>query len=171
MLRETPMKPTRNAPSSLTSTVAVSSKEGAVMATSLNALTQASVMLASSYKHFHWTVAGPHFAPLHALYDTHAALIAVHVDDLAERIIQLGGVPMALPGEVAAKSPLKAPESGVVAWRAQLAWLDAAHVAVIRHLTEAIADATDPGVADLLTRVVQDHQKMAWMIRASAHGA
>lgn len=165
------MKSARPPRALLTAVVAVPAKEASAMAASLNALVQASSMLTSAYKHFHWTVAGPHFAPLHALYDSHAETIAAHVDDLAERIVQLGAVPMVLPAEVAASSPLKAPDPGVVDWTTQLGWLEAAHIAVIRHLTEAISDATDPGVADLLTRLVQDHQKMAWMIRASLHGA
>lgn len=164
------MKTARPPRALLAAVVAVPAKESAAMAASLNALAQASSMLTSAYKHFHWTVAGPHFVSLHALYDTHATTLASHVDDLAERIVQLGAVPMILPADVAAASPLKAPDAGVGDWTAQLAFLESAHVALVRHLTEAISDATDPGVADLLTRIVQDHQKMAWMTRASLHG-
>ena len=43
-------------------------------------------------KQAHWNVKGPSFIALHQLFDTAAAEAAVYSDDLAERLVQLGGV-------------------------------------------------------------------------------
>ena len=57
--------------------------------------------LQTQLKQAHWNVKGPTFIGLHELFDKINEAVEDYVDDLAERVVQLGGWPMARP----ARSP------------------------------------------------------------------
>src|SRR3954468_19710930 len=48
--------------------------------------------LQTQLKQAHWNVKGPHFIALHELFDKIAEDVETHVDLIAERIVQLGGI-------------------------------------------------------------------------------
>jgi starvation-inducible DNA-binding protein len=50
------------------------------------------VDLQSQLKQAHWNVKGPSFIGLHELFDKIYGAVAGHVDLIAERIVQLGGI-------------------------------------------------------------------------------
>lgn len=77
------MRTTRNDLASATRTT--------VIATLAPALATA-IDLALAAKQAHWNVRGRQFAPLHALFDQVADAAGAWADELAERIVQLGGV-------------------------------------------------------------------------------
>src|SRR5437667_2920172 len=58
----------------------------------LNARLADAIDLQSQTKQAHWNVKGPNFISLHELFDKINKNVADNVDDLAERIVQLGGV-------------------------------------------------------------------------------
>ncbi len=58
--------------------------------------------LALTLKHIHWNVVGPHFISVHEMLDPHYHGVQAMIDDLAERIATLGGVPSVLPGRLVA---------------------------------------------------------------------
>jgi starvation-inducible DNA-binding protein len=56
--------------------------------------------LGLTLKHIHWNVVGPNFISVHEMLDPHYAGVQAMIDDLAERIATLGGVPSGLPGRL-----------------------------------------------------------------------
>ncbi len=56
--------------------------------------------LSLTLKHIHWNVVGPNFIGVHQMLDPQYAGVQLMVDDLAERIASLGGVPSGLPGRL-----------------------------------------------------------------------
>jgi starvation-inducible DNA-binding protein len=58
------------------------------------------VDLSLTLKHIHWNVVGPNFIGVHQMLDPQFAGTLTMIDDLAERIAALGGVPSGLPGRV-----------------------------------------------------------------------
>ncbi len=56
----------------------------------LNARLADSLDLKSQAKQAHWNVKGPSFIALHELFDEVATKVDTHVDDIAERITELG---------------------------------------------------------------------------------
>lgn len=58
------------------------------------------VDLSLTLKHIHWNVVGANFIGVHTMLDPQYQGILVMVDDLAERIATLGGVPSGLPGRL-----------------------------------------------------------------------
>src|SRR5437588_228950 len=72
----------------------------------LNARLADAIDLQSQTKQAHWNVKGPNFISLHELFDTINKNAADNVDDLAERIVQLGGVAEGTVRKVAKRTSL-----------------------------------------------------------------
>jgi hypothetical protein len=58
----------------------------------MNQRLASAVDLQSQMKQAHWNVKGPSFIGLHELFDKVAEAVEGYVDQIAERIVQLGGV-------------------------------------------------------------------------------
>src|SRR5262245_46657764 len=58
----------------------------------LNARLADAIDLQLQTKHAHWNVKGPNFISLHDLFDRINKDAVENVDDIAERVVQLGGV-------------------------------------------------------------------------------
>src|SRR6201995_4972467 len=97
------------------------------MTEQLNQLLADSMTLRDLYKKSHWQVAGPTFYPLHLLFDKHFEEQVEIVDTIAERIQVLGGVTIAMGGDVAAMTKITAPPKGREELPTQIARLLVAH--------------------------------------------
>jgi starvation-inducible DNA-binding protein len=78
----------------------LSLKDGAAVADTLQERLMSLVDLSLTLKHIHWNVVGANFIGVHEMLDPHYAGVLTMVDDLAERISTLGGVPSGLPGRL-----------------------------------------------------------------------
>src|SRR5436189_2402563 len=78
----------------------------------LNQVLADTMVLRDMYKKHHWQVTGPTFYQLHLLFDKHYGEQAELVDLLAERIMMLGGVSVAMGGDAAAITLIPAPPQG-----------------------------------------------------------
>jgi len=118
----------------------------------------------------HWNIRGPRFPGLHLLFDTFAAGITLHNDTIAERLVMLGGRAHGTARHVAKVSrlPEYPPDTVRDVEHAQFvaerieSYLDGVRV------SRAIADEHhDADTADVLTQVVREFEKHAWMLRAT----
>ncbi len=129
----------------------------------LNTALQAELALYLKTWNFHWNVEGPLFPSLHKLFEEQYDGLQELVDEIAERIRALGGV---------ADTSVKLELTGQSAAKAMLESLAADHEALSAKMSSkwipALEKAGDPGSVDLLTRALQEHDKMAWMLRATA---
>src|SRR5690606_39313387 len=66
----------------------------------LNERLAALIDLAATLKHVHWNVAGEGFISIHKMLDPQVDSVRVMVDETAERIATLGGVPEGTPGAI-----------------------------------------------------------------------
>lgn len=131
-------------------------------------LTQA-IDLRLDAKQAHWNVRGPHFAQLHELFDGLYDQLGEHNDDLAERLVQLGGqaggnVQAVCSGSDSPAYPLEL-SSGrdhVLASADRLG-----HVcASMRSAIGAADELGDEGTADLLTGISRDLDQSRWKVEA-----
>jgi starvation-inducible DNA-binding protein len=123
---------------------------------------------------YHWNVIGPRFQQLHEFFKAQYTELDVIVDDVAERIPQLGGKAMATLEEFGALSRIKEDAGQYPDANKMLSNLLADHETIIRN-TRTDADACDEkyqdmGTNDFLIGLVEQHEKMAWMIRAHIEG-
>ena len=135
----------------------------------LNAELATAFVLARNAKRYHWTVSGPHFRDYHLRFEDLYTAADDTVDELAERIRMLGGVPLHAPAQIQAQTraaisdpAARLDPKGML--REALANEEAV-VALMHEGIEAANGTGDPGTADLLTRFVQVHQKEAWFLR------
>lgn len=120
-------------------------------------------------KQAHWNVKGPHFMPLHELFDKVAAAAAGFVDDLAERCVQLGGTALGSASIIARKTELSPYPENIVDGRdhAQAMAQAVATVALgVRAAIDEAAKAGDADTADLFTEISRATDKLLWFVEA-----
>lgn len=135
----------------------------------LNAALMDLMDLTNGVRMAHWTVRGPHFAALHAKFEEFYGQLGGAVDDVAERLVQLGGTPGGTTQAVGAGTRL-APYPGDLrdglGHVAALADRYAALAETTRTAIDAAAEAGDADSADLLTGVSRMLDKALWMLEA-----
>ncbi|MFY3740722.1 MAG: starvation-inducible DNA-binding protein [Candidatus Nitrosomirales archaeon] len=131
-------------------------------------------VLYTKTKNYHWNVVGPQFNDLHKFFDSQYKELDEAVDEIAERIRMLGGRSIGTLTEFLQHTELKEEPGRYPDARRMISNLLADHEAIIRNL-RADADACDEkyhdmGTNDFLLELMQNHEKMAWMLRAFLEG-
>jgi len=135
----------------------------------LNAELATAFVLALNAKRYHWTVTGPHFRDYHLRFEDLYTAADGTVDELAERIRMVGGIPIHAPAQIEAQTkaaisnPTARLDPEVMLKEALMN--EEATISLMHEGIELANGAGDPGTADLLTRFVQVHQKEAWFLR------
>ncbi|MFZ1132500.1 MAG: DNA starvation/stationary phase protection protein [Terriglobales bacterium] len=134
----------------------------------LNQLLADTMTLRDLYKKAHWQVSGPTFYQLHLLFDKHYAEQSEIVDTIAERIMLLGGISVAMAADVAELTRIPRPPKGREEVPAQLSRLLDAHELVItyaRELAELATKLGDSGTNDLaVSDVLRPSELQAWFL-------
>jgi starvation-inducible DNA-binding protein len=127
-------------------------------------------LLYTKTRNYHWNVVGPQFNDLHKFFEAQYNEIDDIVDDTAERARALGGQALGTLAEFVKHARLKETPGRVPDAKGMLADLLADHEAVIRHLRADAETAMDKhgdaGTNDFLVGLMEQHEKMAWMLRA-----
>ncbi len=92
--------------------LALGENERRTNAENLNQLLADTITLRDLYKKHHWAVTGPTFYQLHLLFDKHAGEQTALIDTIAERIMTLGGVALAMAADVAETTSIPRPPRG-----------------------------------------------------------
>ncbi len=136
----------------------------------LNQVLADTITLRDLYKKHHWQTGGPHFYSLHLLFDKHYSEQADLVDELAERIQQLGGVSLAMAADVAEVTKVERPPRDREEPVAQIRRLLKAHEQVltgVRAAAKKSDDAGDDGTNDLLVSgVIRTNEQQVWFVAA-----
>lgn len=125
--------------------------------------------LASKTQGYHWNVTGPQFSALHALFEQQYDALAEATDELAERIRALG---QPAPSGLAALLKLSTipEETGAPSWQDMLRRLAEGHEHAARSARAVLPLAQERGdeaTADLAIGRIHEHDKAAWMLRAT----
>ena len=102
----------------------------------LNQLLADTISLRDMYKKHHWQVSGPTFYQLHLLFDAHYEEQAELVDTIAERIMSLGGVSVAMAHDVAETTMIRRPPKGRETPAMQITRLVEAHRQILGRVPE-----------------------------------
>lgn len=126
-------------------------------------------MLYIKLRKFHWNLAGDNFMELHQLFEEQYSALELSIDEVAERISTLGGIAIGTTSEFASASQLKENPGKVPTNQEMLKELVSDHETIVRALREMVDDIEekyeDKGTADLLTGLMQKHEKLAWKLR------
>ncbi len=118
----------------------------------------------------HWNLEGSRFDPLHRLFEEQYEAVAAGIDAVAERIRMLDGTAPAAMRELVRLARLGEIDARPIDGDDAIALLLADHEALVRTLRDDIGsigdEFDDAGTADLLTGLLREHEKTAWMLRS-----
>jgi starvation-inducible DNA-binding protein len=138
------------------------------MVAKLNQLLADSITLRDMYKKHHWQVSGPTFYQLHLLFDKHFDEQIEMVDTIAERVQLIGGVTIAMGGDVAETTRIQRPPRGREEVPVQISRLLEAHKIIIERcldISEAADKAGDQGTNDLaVSDILRPNELQSWFI-------
>lgn len=134
-----------------------------------------SVLLADTYalylktQNYHWHVKGPHFKPLHELFEMQYRELAEAVDEVAERMLIKGHK---APATFKEFERLKTIQDGCSAISSDEMVTELAqdHSTLVKDLNAAMAmaqDMNDEGTVNLLSNRIEAHEKACWMLGSS----
>ena len=117
----------------------------------------------------HWNVKGPNFIALHELFGKFYDDLQEGADDMAERIVQIGGIAVGTTQAVGGGTRLPAFPTDMTGGLDLVAALADRYAQVAKTLRAGIdhaAEAGDADTADLLTGASRDIDKKLWMLEA-----
>ena len=138
----------------------------------LNALLADEYVLYTNTRNYHWNVVGPQFHDLHKFFESQYEELNEVVDEVAERVRALGGTALGSLTEFLKQARLKDHPGQSASTHEMVKNLLTSHESIIQSLRvdlEISADKFhDMGTSDFLTGVMEQHEKMAWMLRTLA---
>jgi starvation-inducible DNA-binding protein len=143
-------------------------KNTGTVAALLNSLLADEHILYTKTRNYHWNYEGDNFMEMHKFYEGQYEELADMIDEIAERIRMIGH-----HAEGRLKDFLKLTnleeENYTTNQNEQVKNLTDDHEVIIRILRKNIATTEklkDAGTMDLLTKIMEQHEKMAWMLRS-----
>lgn len=148
--------------------IALAESTRAASVDNLNQLLADTITLRDLYKKHHWQAAGPTFYQVHLLFDKHYGEQNELVDLIAERIMTLGGVSIAMAPDVAETTIIPRPPRGRESLPVQISRLLHAHEVVLeetRTMARQAAQIGDDGTNDVLvSNVIRTNELQAWFV-------
>jgi len=114
---------------------------------------------------FHWNVSGPSFMELHKLFEAHYTQLEAIIDETAERISKLGSNTIGTMEEFNKITRIKEAPGKYPSQKDMLKELLADHESIIVELRKDIDADSDAGTTDYFTKLIQDHETIAWTLR------
>ena len=127
--------------------------------------------LQTQMKQAHWNVKGPTFIALHELFDKVNEDVEEYVDEIAERVVQLGGVAHGTARQVSARSTLT--EYPTIREGHQHVEAVSTALAAFGKGVRAAIDQSDAlgdkDTADIFTEISRGVDKWLWFVEAHLH--
>ncbi|MDF9797641.1 starvation-inducible DNA-binding protein [Catalinimonas alkaloidigena] len=156
---------TKSAPS-----IGLSEDNRAGAAEILNHILANESVLYTKTRNFHWNVTGPLFYSLHNLLEEQYQQLATSIDEIAERSRQMGFRAIGSMQEFLDLASLKESKDEKLSDTEMVARLVKDHESLIESMRVDIEkledELQDAGNADFVTALLQEHEKMAWMLRS-----
>lgn len=135
----------------------------------LNKRLSDAMMVYTKTRNYHWNVTGMEFIQLHKLFEEQYTELALSIDEIAERVRKIGGFAFGTLQEFKQNSSIQETPGEIPDAVGMLRNLMNDHEAIVRQLRED-ADMTeelgDMVTNDFVIALAQEHEKMAWMLRA-----
>jgi starvation-inducible DNA-binding protein len=140
-----------------------------VVIDSLNKVLATLLDLKLQVKQAHWNLKGPHFMPLHQLFDTFAGELEAQADEVAERAVALGGIAGGTAQSIVEVSRLEVWDKALQKQSVIMAHLITQYADVaqlVRNSSAIVAEVGDEGTADLYTGLSRALDKNLWFLEA-----
>jgi starvation-inducible DNA-binding protein len=142
-------------------------KEGALL---LNTLLADEYILYTKTRNAHWNIQGQNFIELHKFFESQYDALDIIIDDVAERVRALGHFALGSLKDFTSMTRLSEHNRDFTDHKHIIQTLLEDHEALIRSLRKDISTTAekhrDLGTADFMTGLMEQHEKMSWMLRA-----
>lgn len=142
----------------------------AIVAETLQRNLATTICLYLKFKKFHWDIRGRFFRDLHLAYDDFIDMIFPSIDEQAERLVALGGSPVAAPADLERYSVISVPTETIRDAREQVTQLVADLTKIGRGYRDdsnmVNDEAKDPATSDLYNSYAATIDKIRWMLQA-----
>ena len=135
----------------------------------LNTLLADETILYTKTRNYHWNIESGSFIEMHQFYENQYTTLATVIDEVAERVRQIGHFAEGRLKDYIKLANLEEQEY-TDDQKTQISNLLDDHETLCRslrnHISKVEDEYKDVGTADFLTGVLKQHEKMAWMLRA-----
>ncbi len=150
-------------------TIGLDSKTTQQNAEMLSILLSDEFLLYTKTRNAHWNVEGADFHSMHLFFESQYNELDENIDEIAERIRQIGHYAPATMKEYLELTHLTEKRSGKndsIAFIKDLISDQEAVIIYIRECVEKMEDSKDFGTEDFLVGLLEKHEKQAWMLRS-----
>lgn len=136
----------------------------------LNVLLADEFVVYTKTRSAHWNIQGQNFMELHKFFETQYESLDVIIDDLAERIRMLGHFALGSLKDFLSITHMLEVNVDAASQKQIIESLIEDHETIIRIIRNDITPIADKykdlGTTDFVTGVMEQHEKMGWMLRA-----
>ena len=151
-----------------TNDIGLEEKDSKALIPQLNTLLANYQIYYQNLRNFHWNVSGSNFFELHAKFEELYTTANESVDEVAERILTLGGRPLSSYGEYIEAATIT--EAGVVEDSVKMVSEIRANLNVLLDIERSVLDAAseqgDEGTVTLMSDYIPAKEKVVWMLSA-----
>jgi starvation-inducible DNA-binding protein len=154
--------------------IGISEKNCKAVVEILNGILADEHILYVKTRNYHWNVTGPRFHDLHKFFEEQYEALSETIDEVAERSRSLGGRALGTLSEFIKTARLKEQPGQHPNADGMIKNLLADHEALAQQLRsdaeECMESYQDAGTNDFLVGLMEQHEKMAWMLRSFLDG-
>jgi len=151
-------------------TLGISDHDIEEVITFLNILLADEYVLYTKTRNAHWNVSGSNFYELHKFFEIQAEVMDVMIDNIAERVRSLGHFALGSLKDFLSVTQMSEENHDFSSSSQIIQTLINDHETIIRIIRNDIIPISekfrDLGTADFVTGLMEQHEKMAWMLRA-----
>lgn len=148
--------------------ICLETKDASEVIGALNKLISTYHIFYLNVRGYHWNVRGEHFFSLHVKFEELYTQLQLQIDEIAERILTLGGTPLHAYSDFTQHANLsedKNVSNGTQCVKGVVSGLQTI-ITDQRGLAELAEKNEDQGTADLMAAYVQEQEKLIWMYNA-----
>ena len=151
-----------------TNIIGVNSEKAEVLVNKLNQLLADYKFFYQNVHGFHWNITGDKFFELHVKFEELYTDLFTKIDEIAERILALGGKPLHTYESYAKITNISSKENVSQPKEAVEGLLEGLNTVLIqeREILDFSADANDEGTNSLMSDYIREQEKLAWMYRS-----
>ncbi len=153
---------------SATNQIGLENKKALVLTDKLNDLLANFHIYYQNIRGFHWNIKGADFFQLHPKFEQLYTDALVSIDEIAERILTLGGKPRHAFSsflETAAIKEVKDVSDSQATVKATVSNLTSL-ITMEREILTVASEASDEGTIALISEYIKNHEKEVWMLNA-----